>query len=87
MSATGAFLSWKLGLAKSSLHINSPVAHASPKLRFSTDSLTETEEGLDGQILSSLPIRSLVCGVGISLEMMETWALLTGSSPDPPPSV
>lgn len=47
MPAAGAFLSWELGLAESSLHINLPVAHASPKLRFSTDSLTEIEEGLE----------------------------------------
>lgn len=47
MPATGAFLSWKLGLAGSSLHITLPVAHASPKLRFSTESLTEIEEGLE----------------------------------------
>lgn len=47
MPATGACLSWELGLAKSSLYINLPVAYTSPKLRFSIDSLTEIEEGLE----------------------------------------
>lgn len=64
MDDWNALLSWELGLAKSSLRINSLVAHASPKRRLSTDSLTEIEEGLG----TSLPIRPLVCGVGIKPE-------------------
>lgn len=55
MSATGAFLSWELGIAKSSPHINPPVTHAIPELRFSTDSLTEIEEGLETSDLGHLP--------------------------------
>ena len=54
-----ALLSWELGLAKSSLQINSLVAHVSSKLRLSTDSLTEIEEGLGTSDLGHPPHQAL----------------------------
>lgn len=65
MPATGTLLSWELGLVKSLLHINSLVAHASPKLRFSAERLKRLKRAWKHQILPTLPIRPLVCGVGI----------------------
>lgn len=56
MPAIGTLLSWELGLVKSLLHINSLVAHASPKLRFSAERLKRLKRAWKHQILPTLPI-------------------------------